>query len=69
MNEAMKKAWAEVTMFYEDPTAEDFDAFLRTWQLAIKAERQRFAEQCIDLVATYGGSVDLEAAIRARGEQ
>lgn len=68
MNEAMKKAWAEVTMFYEDPTAEDFDAFLRTWQLAIKAERQRFAIECVDLACDYGGSKDLKAAIRARGQ-
>jgi hypothetical protein len=35
-----------------------------TWQLAQKAER----EAIIDLVAMYGGPVDLEAAIRARGE-
>ena len=31
---------------------------------AVKAER----EAIIDLVAMYGGPVDLEAAIRARGE-
>ena len=30
------------------------------------AERERFAAECIDLVAMYGGPVDLEAAIRAR---
>ena len=34
------------------------------WEAAIKAER----EACIDLVAMYGGPVDLEAAIRARGQ-
>jgi len=34
---------------------------------AVTAERSRFADECIDLVAMYGGSVDLEAAIRARG--
>jgi hypothetical protein len=32
------------------------------------AERERFSLECIDLVAFYGGPVDLEAAIRARGE-
>lgn len=48
--------------------AEDFDAFLRTWQLAIKAERQRFAIECVDLACDYGGSKDLKAAIRARGQ-
>lgn len=31
-------------------------------------ERKRFALECIDLVALYGGPVDLEAAIRARGQ-
>lgn len=31
---------------------------------AVEAER----EACIDLVAFYGGPVDLEAAIRARGQ-
>ena len=33
------------------------------------AERERFAQECIDLVAFYGGSVDLEAAIRARSQK
>jgi hypothetical protein len=32
------------------------------------AVREEFALECIDLVAFYGGPVDLEAAIRARGE-
>lgn len=35
---------------------------------AVAAERERFASECIDLVAFYGGPVDLEAAIRARGQ-
>jgi len=35
---------------------------------AVAAERERFASECIDLVAMYGGPVDLEAAIRARGQ-
>lgn len=34
----------------------------------LAAERERFALECIDLVAAYGGPVDLEAAIRARGQ-
>lgn len=33
-----------------------------------RRERERFASECIDLVAMYGGPVDLEAAIRARGQ-
>jgi len=36
-------------------------------QREIAAERERFALECIDLVALHGGPVDLEAAIRARG--
>ena len=33
----------------------------------LAAERERFALECIDLVAFYGGPVDLEAAIREKG--
>jgi hypothetical protein len=32
------------------------------------AVREEFALECIDLVAFYGGPVDLEAAIRARSQ-
>lgn len=32
----------------------------------VAKERERFALECIDLVAMYGGPVELEAAIRAR---
>jgi hypothetical protein len=32
-----------------------------------REQRARIYEECIDLVAMYGGPVDLEAAIRARG--
>lgn len=35
--------------------------------LVAAKERERFALECIDLVAFHGGSVELEAAIRARG--
>ena len=44
------------------------DAFERFAALVASAERERFADECIDLVAMYGGPVDLEAAIRARGQ-
>ena len=36
--------------------------------LVAEKERERFSLECIDLVAMYGGPVDLEAAIRARAE-
>ena len=46
----------------------DYEKFLavieRFATLVASAER----EVCIDLVAFYGGPVDLEAAIRARGQ-
>jgi hypothetical protein len=34
----------------------------------LAAERERFALECIDLVAFHGGSIEIEAAIRARGQ-
>lgn len=34
--------------------------------LVAAAERERFADECIDIVARWGGSVEIEAAIRAR---
>ena len=37
--------------------------------LVAAKERERFALECIDLVAFHGGSVELEAAIRARGQK
>jgi len=40
------------------------EALERFAALVAAAER----EACIDLVAMYGGPVDLEAAIRARGQ-
>ena len=44
------------------------EAVFKFAALVAAAERERFAAECIDLVAMYGGPVDLEAAIRARGE-
>jgi hypothetical protein len=38
-------------------------------ELVESAERERFAKECIDLVSFYGGTVDLEAAIRARSQK
>jgi hypothetical protein len=49
------------------PARGDF-IFIHWDQIAmlLEYERERFASECIDLVAMYGGSVDLEAAIRSR---
>jgi hypothetical protein len=42
--------------------------FERFAALVAAAERERFALECIDLVAFHGGSIEIEAAIRARGQ-
>ncbi len=46
----------------------DLASLIQFAKLVAAKERERFAHECIDLVALYGGPVDLEAAIRARGE-
>ena len=40
-----------------------------SWQEGYEAGKQTERDACIDLVAMYGGPVDLEAAIRARGQE
>jgi len=49
MNEDMKKAWVEITQMMGEPTNEELDVFLRTWQRAIQAERDRLARECAQL--------------------
>ena len=55
------------------PSHEEIDVHITDLEcfaaLVAAAERERFAAECIDLVAMYGGPVDLEAAIRARGQE
>ena len=68
MNEAMKKAWLEVTMFYEDPTEEDFNLFLSTWQRAMQAEREACAKVCDDWPNGRDDVYSIGAAIRARSK-
>ena len=83
MNEAMKDAWLEISQMLGEPTREELDVFLRTWQRAIQAER----EACLalhdheDVEAPVGasswgeahqegwaqGTAAYHAAIRARG--
>ena len=45
------------------------DGLARFAALVAAKERGRFALECIDLVALHGGSVEIEAAIRARGQK
>ena len=63
MNEAMKKAWLEIDQILGEPTREELDVFLRTWQRAIQAEREECAKVA-DLAEPYQAA-DL---IRARGQ-
>jgi len=49
MNEEMKAAWLEITRMLGEPTREELDVFLRTWQRAIQAERTRLAQECAKL--------------------
>lgn len=46
MNEDMKQAWLTISQMLGETTAEELDVFLRTWQLAIQAERNRLAREC-----------------------
>lgn len=40
----------------------------RIQQEAASVERERFAQECIDIVAFHGGSVEIEAAIREHAQ-
>ncbi len=67
---------AGATKFYQERQSISQDnylvgqAFLERFAALVAAkERERFALECIDLVAFHGGSVELEAAIRARGQK
>ena len=44
------------------------DAAMKAAEKAVDVAIALERDACIDLVAMYGGSVDLEAAIRARGQ-
>lgn len=48
MNEDMKAAWLEITQMLGEPTKEELDVFLRTWQRAVQATRN----QTLDEIAT-----------------
>jgi hypothetical protein len=72
MNEAMKKAWLEISQMLGEPTREELNVFLRTWQRAIQAEREECALLCINIAnkpsnVVLGVAMDCAAAIRARG--
>ena len=64
MNAEFNEWWNEDLLMEDNPYVENTAAYWawEGWCAAVKAER----EAIIDLVALYGGPVDLEAAIRAR---
>ena len=79
MNENMKVAWLEISQMLGEPTREELDVFLRTWQRAMQAEREACAKVCDDLPAPDYVSpddvtvwdvatLDCADAIRARGQ-
>jgi hypothetical protein len=58
MNEDMKNAWLQISTLCENPDMTELDLFLRTWQLAMAAERKRLAAECAllpfgDTAASY----------------
>jgi len=72
MNEAMKAAWLEISQMVGEPTREELDVFLRTWQRAIQAEREACAKVCDELhwpwhMGDNSGPKECANAIRARG--
>lgn len=72
MNEAMKQAWLEISQMLGEPTREELDVFLRTWQRAIQAEREECAKVCEGAFVSvpHGKTIctNLANAIRARGQ-
>ena len=71
MNEAMSLAWLEISQMLGEPTREELDVFLRTWQRAIQAEREECAMLCEaewSTVDEQRHGYDLAQAIRARGQ-
>lgn len=70
MNEQMKQAWLEISQMLGEPTREELDVFLRTWQRAIQAEREECAKVCeaTDDGTPYNLTQDCADAIRARGQ-
>lgn len=52
-----------------DESAKKFMGFLAgCFAQRLKEEREKEREACIDIVARHGGSVEIEAVIRARGK-
>ena len=82
MTEDMKVAWLEIEQMLGEPTREEFDVFLRTWQRAVQATRKTLAEQpaqrpwvgltdeernyCVDTPFVSQQWVNIEAKLRSK---
>lgn len=66
MNEAMRQAWLEISQMLGEPTREELDIFLRTWQKAMQAEREECAALADKL--EWADNKGVASAIRARGQ-
>lgn len=66
MNEEMKQAWLEISDMLGEPTREELDVFLRTWQRAMQAEREACAKVCEAWQEWGTDGALLAKAIRAR---
>ena len=62
MNEDMKAAWLEISDMLGEPTREELDVFMRTWQRAVQATRKALAEQPAPQDSTCSN------ALRAQGK-
>ena len=58
MNEEMQLAWLEISDMLGEPTREELDVFMRTWQRAVQATRKALAEQSAQ--RTWQGLTDEE---------
>lgn len=67
MNEEMKAAWLEIAQMLGEPTREELDVFLRTWQRAMQAEREECAKLFDDHWRDRWTDEQVADAIRARG--
>ena len=71
MNEEMQLAWLEISDMLGEPTREELDVFMRTWQRAVQATRKALAEQPAPMIRgdIRDGLVDDEPALAEQPAQ
>lgn len=55
MNEEMKQAWLEISRMLGEPTREELDVFLRTWQRAMEAQKRLAQQEPVEKHYANGG--------------